>query len=191
MVPHDPVQRTGQTIHDGDLRPSPAHRIEDPPESESIHLRLIAVRQRVAKSDEASEATLVSRSVAAGAPPAVSCCDLRPDVEDADSLEVPLDARQVGIASIDPASFDRHPCEQWSEPGIGFGEHDGLLRGEVVQIAGEPLELGDDAKHVGVRNGATDLERAAPSATVLTKPGVCLGEQGDGCSSLTVPVAQR
>ena len=83
---------------------------------------------------------------------------------DAKPAEVLLKAPHVGVPTIDSPPFRCCRSKQWTVGRIGTGQFYDALRGEVVKIAGERLELGDDSQNVGMRYWPPYL---APEIAVL------------------------
>lgn len=189
MVPHDTVQGACCSTEAGQAAPGPRDGVGDASSPEVVELALVAVSQGIAKLDQILVVGLVA-SPADVSPPMVVSPDPPLEASYAEPPEVLLDAANVGVASIEEPPFGGRGDEERAKLRHRSGELDHPLGAEIVKVANECLELGDDPEHVGVTQRSADRERASRSID-LTHGRVRCGQRVDRIPSWSKPRPQR
>jgi len=191
MIPLSTVQGTGESIEARQARPGPSEGIQHAATTEHIHLALVPVRERIAQLDHVGEVRLVAPSPSSPAPVPVVQLELRAQVGEAEPSEVSPQAPEVSVSPIDVAALGRCSDQERLEAHIRLSELHEFVGTQIVQVSHETLELSHHSEQIGMRDRATDLQRASRSAVELAEFGMRQGEHVDGSPTLVVPALQR
>lgn len=190
MIPHDVIKGAGCPVETGEPVPGPRNGIGDPPRSKPVELALIAVSESVAKLDEVAVESPIASARWMVHPQRIACGEPAVDTIDTEPAKIPLEARKVGVATIEEAALGGRRGEQRPELRLRVRQVDHLLCREPMKVTGEGLELRHHVQDVGVADGAPDLERSAWSVHFAHRRVGC-GQGVDRFSAWAQPSPER